>query len=79
MSQPEVSQPAGRPSPHPGPPPPAALGQTCAVEVILAVGEVLQESDAFCLMVVASGCLQQHDLGTAGRAVDRATRGPCEP
>lgn len=36
--------------------------QTCTVEVILAVGEVLQERDALCLVVVASGCLQQHDL-----------------
>lgn len=39
-----------------------ALGLTCAVEVILAVGEVFQERDALGLVVVASGCLQQHDL-----------------
>lgn len=45
-------------APHRGP---TALC-TCTVEVILAVGEVLQKGDAFCLMVVAPGGLQQHDL-----------------
>lgn len=53
--------PAGQASPH-APGPSQRPPQTCTVEVILAVGEVLQERDALCLMVVASGCLQQHDL-----------------
>lgn len=44
----------------PGPEP--ASPHTCTVEVILAVGEVLKERDALCLVIVASGCLQQHDL-----------------
>lgn len=37
--------------------PSQCLPQTCTVEVVLAVGEIFQERDALCLVVVASGCL----------------------
>lgn len=68
----EASGPAGTQHGHcPAPTAQPALGLTRAVEVILAVGEVFQESDALCLVVVASGRLQQHDLRQAGRGVSR--------
>lgn len=75
MKKLEVRTGVGQP-PAPRQPAPS---RTCAVEVVLAVGEVLQESDALRLVVVASGRLQQHDLRAAGTGVGRGVRTPCGP